>query len=164
MNERVPPPSAMCQVCQQILTPVVMFEDVWEYGHDEPTGQLEVLSYNHPADRDEDHDPVPGPVDLAQAVAVCDGCSSREPTAGYVMATPFTVRYAGIQAYDDGQWACCRACITLIEADDWDALEQRAAIVMTARHGPEARPYLHALHDAFRRAYLGEIHDTPQSL
>lgn len=156
-----PPPRMMCRTCRRVLTFTVLFEDIAALGHSEPVGQVEIHQYLHPGDADPGHDPDPVPV-TPEAVLDerCDFCNATE-VAGWAIATPFTVTHVGFEHRDDGIWACCTACLALLEARKGNRLVNRSIALAVGRHGPHAEGPTRAIQEAFLRHFTGET--TPLS-
>lgn len=103
----------------------------------------------------EGQEPIPG-------MEVCDFCTCTPVVVGYPCGLVMFETPDGIHA-SDTPWAACELCQPLIEADDRDALVQRALGGFTAEFGeaPEAlcavaRVMLRDAHDQFFANRQGE--------
>lgn len=150
-----PPPQMMCEVCKRVLTPSSFWDEAYEYGREEPVIVWEEHRWDHPVDRDYDHDPVPVPTDLTVAAPICDFCSAPE-VVGSALATPFSSTYLGFTTHDSGDWACCATCRDLLLTDP-PALVERGVQVMVAKHGPLAAEPTRLLQSTFLHHFTGEI-------
>ncbi|GAA1457592.1 hypothetical protein NE857_21540 [Nocardiopsis exhalans] len=116
---------------------------------------------------DADHEAVPAPADLSEAVRRCDFCSGLNPQWVFVTAQMFETLHlfedSSIVERDDGAWSACVACKRLVVKRDLDRLVHRAMILIR-RSFPDqdedfyanAKKELRNFHGAFLTAGPGE--------
>lgn len=79
-----------------------------------------------------DHEPAPGPSDLADATRLCDICASLDPDWAFVTRKVIgMVQTTGEDTFEhreDGHWSVCTACKRLVVERDLDRLVHRGMI------------------------------------
>jgi hypothetical protein len=150
-------PHMQCAVCNRGLTPL-------------DPGAPFPIRYLHAVLADEDHAPVPIPLN-DQVVMKCDFCCEDTETIYTLHASPFLehkkpgVTWAGY--LDDGDWASCLTCRELIRAGAWEQLalrSERSLLDEVVRSGlarAKAARGIRNMHQAFRENWDGRIPEEP---
>lgn len=131
----------ICSVCRQVLSI-----------RTKPNGDE---SYEHGyQDLPSDHEasPIPMPPDY---LGRCDFCNGGIP-AFLVPARSFQLPYAQDE-FSKGDWAACHECAPLVEQNQWNKLERRAA----PDTSPEVRGALRVMYRQLRKNIYGAIRPMP---
>jgi hypothetical protein len=149
-------PHMQCAVCGEVLAPL------------EPGVPWLPITYLH-TKLNVDHEPVPAPL-LGPQKLTCDFCCEAVTEVYTLRSEPFSRaardhEWAGY--VDDGQWACCKACLDLIRAGDWELVAQRAerSLIPDALAAGLPRAAAAAgirdMHQSFRDTWNGAIPEEP---
>lgn len=109
----------------------------------------------HSLEKDNDHPPVPVPVDSIHTTFMCDFCLAENAR----WALPVEDYTAAPTGENVGDWAACDVCASLLQADDWDGITSRAVAAMQERHpgAPDNRPAFDFLYQQLRQHIIGEV-------
>lgn len=120
------------------------------------TGTFGQETWIHVLDSDNDHPPVPVPVDSIHTKFMCDFCLSENAR----WALPVEDYQSSDKGQNVGDWAACDECAEMLRAGDWNKLTTKAVKAMRARHpaeGPIKRSAFEALYSQLRAHIIGEV-------
>ena len=109
----------------------------------------------HSLETDNDHPAVPVPVDSIHTTFMCDFCLAENAR----WALPVEDYTAAPTGQNVGDWAACDVCASLLQADDWDTLTNRAVEAMQRRHPgtPSNREAFNFLYQQLRQHIIGAV-------
>lgn len=112
-------------------------------------------SWMHILESDNDHPPVPVPVDSIHTKFMCDFCLAE----GARWALPVEDYLASESGENVGDWAACDVCADLIRSNDWNELTTRAVKAMQDRHHGAAPPRkaFNLMYQQLRQHIIGEV-------
>lgn len=134
-------PHTACGVCGHVLN---LYE-----------GSFGQKTWIHVLETDNDHPPVPVPVDSIHTKFMCDFCLSENAR----WALPVEDYRSSPNGENVGDWAACDECAELLRNNDWNNLTTKAHNAMLTRHPhpPISRSQFNALYKQLRAHIIGEV-------
>jgi hypothetical protein len=112
----------------------------------------------HVLETDNDHPPVPVPVDSIHTTFMCDFCLAGNAR----WALPVEDYASSPNGENVGDWAACDGCAALLRANDWGRLTTKAVKAMQKRHQGQGsvappRQAFDLLYAQLRKHIIGEV-------
>ena len=108
----------------------------------------------HTLETDDDHIPVPVPVESINTTIMCDFCLT--PNARW--ALPVEDYEASEHDSNVGDWAACDECAEFLRNNDWDGVTTRAMQAMRTRRGAiPSRRVFNEMYGQLRKHVTGPV-------